>query len=284
MTGGLDATLEADVRARFAGLRTRIEAAALRGGRDPMQVTLVGAAKRQPIDRVAAAVLAGVHDLGHNYVQEAQSMREALEARLRELGSPDEVPELRWRMIGHLQRNKAASAVDTFECIDAVDSVKLARALDRRAEAAGRVLEIGLQVNLTGEASKSGVAEAELPDLIEACAALEHVRVTSLMTMPRASEDVEDARPVFAALRAWRDRLRETNAGRHLEHLSMGMSGDFEIAVEEGAARAPRNGPLRRTRSSARARSRALHFLHPLHFLNRHPHPIVQRRPVEETP
>jgi len=235
VSAGLDPELQADVQARVAGLRARIAAAAARARRDPGDVVLVGAAKRQPIDRVAAAVLAGVHDLGHNYVQEAASMRESLHERLRELLETEPVPDVRWRMIGHLQRNKAAAAVRVFDLVDAVDSVKLARALDRQAETEGRVLDIGLQVNLTGEPQKSGVAEADLPALLEACDALDHVRVVSLMTMPRASDDPEDARSVFAGLRACRDRLGATPAGRHLEGLSMGMSDDFEIAVEEGA-------------------------------------------------
>jgi pyridoxal phosphate enzyme (YggS family) len=235
VTTALDPEIEADVAARVADLRRRIAGAAARAGRDPAEVTLVGAAKRQPIERVAAAVAAGVHDLGHNYAQEARTMRDALEARLLELGAGAPPIEIRWRMIGHLQSNKAALAVECFDCIDAVDSAKLARALDRRAGRAGRRLELGLQVNLTGEPQKSGVSEAELPSLLEACADLEHVDVVSLMTMPAASEDPEAARPVFSRLRVLRDGLRDAPGGQRLEQLSMGMSGDFEIAVEEGA-------------------------------------------------
>ncbi len=235
MSGALDPAIAADVAARVAGLRERIAAAAERAGRDPDDVTLVGAAKRQPIERVAAAVAAGVRDLGHNYVQEAREMRSALDARLVELHGEGDAPPVRWHMIGHLQRNKAGAALDCFDTVDAVDSAKLARALDRRAGEAGRTLALGVQVNLTGETQKSGLPESEVPALLEACAELTHVKVVSLMTMPAASDDPEDARPVFARLRSLRDELRAAPGGDALEGLSMGMSGDFEIAVEEGA-------------------------------------------------
>ncbi len=235
MSAALDPTVAADVADRVARLRTRIAEAAARAGRDPSRITLVGAAKRQPIERVAAAVAAGVTDLGHNYVQEARDMGRDLASRLAALHPDGDAPTVRWRMIGHLQRNKAGAAVECFEAVDAVDSAKLARALDRRAGETGRTLELGIQVNLTGETQKSGLPEADVPALLGACAALEHVRVTSLMTMPAASEHAEDARPVFAQLRALRDALRNEPGGEALAGLSMGMSGDFEIAIEEGA-------------------------------------------------
>jgi len=235
MSSGLDPAIEADVRARAGELRGRIAAAAARAGRDPAEVTLVGAAKRQPIERVAAAVVAGVYDLGHNYVQEARDMRVALDARLSELALEPPLPRLCWRMIGHLQSNKAAAAVECFDRVDAVDSPKLARGLGRRAEAAGRTIEIGVQVNLTGESQKSGLAEADVAALLEVTAELEHVRVVSLMTMPRAEDTDDEARAVFARLRALRDELQSEPGGEALTGLSMGMSGDFEIAVEEGA-------------------------------------------------
>jgi hypothetical protein len=235
VTRPLDPATADEVRSRVETLRARIAAAAARAGRPADDVTLVGAAKRQPIERVAAAVAAGVTHLGHNYVQEAQAMRAELDARLAELPPGGDPPRLRWRMIGHLQSNKAGAAVGCFDAIDAVDSAKLARALDRRAGDAGRRLALGIQVNLSGEAQKSGLAEGDVPELLAACADLEHVEVTSLMTMPAAAEDPETTRPVFARLRALRDALRTAPGGAKLEGLSMGMSGDFEIAVEEGA-------------------------------------------------
>lgn len=233
MSPPIDPDITSDVDARVSALRARIEQAATRAGRDPAGVTLVGAAKRQTTDRVAAAVLAGVYDIGHNYVQEARDMRTDLEARLDELGV--ETPPLRWRMIGHLQSNKAGAAVEGFDHIDALDSAKLARGLDRRAGEAGRHIDVILQVNLSGEESKSGLAEADVEGLIDVCRPLEHVDVVGLMTMPRPSADPEAARPTFAALRVLRDRLRSTPGAERLTELSMGMSGDFEIAVEEGA-------------------------------------------------
>lgn len=235
MSAALDPGLASEIAARANDLRGRIASAAARAGRDPSEVVLVGAAKRQPIDRVAAAVIAGVRDLGHNYVQEAVDMRAALTARLDAI-VPDAAPrQVRWRMIGHLQSNKAGAAAECFDCVDAIDSLKLARALDRRAAGLGRRIELGVQVNLTGEARKSGLPESDVAPLLASCAELAHVEVVSLMTLPRASEDPEEARPVFAALRALRDRLREAPGGERLTGLSMGMSGDFEIAVEEGA-------------------------------------------------
>jgi len=235
VTKPLDPAIQADVAARVADLRARIASAAERAGRDAAEITLVGAAKRQPIERVAAAVVAGVHQLGHNYVQEARAMRAELDARLAELAWEGAAPSVAWRMIGHLQSNKARDAVECFDFVDAVDSAKLARALDRRAATAGRPLALGVQVNLSGEAQKSGLDEADVPALLEACAELEHVDVVGLMTMPAAADDPEAARPVFARLRELRDRLRDAPGGHALADLSMGMSGDFEIAIEEGA-------------------------------------------------
>jgi pyridoxal phosphate enzyme (YggS family) len=209
---------------QLATLRERIAAAARRAGRDPAAVRLVGAAKRQPPARIAAAVRAGLRDVGENYVQEAVATRAALGAAL----GPALAGALTWHGIGHLQRNKARDAVACFDWLHGVDGVALARALDGRAGAAGRVLTVLLQVNLSGEATKSGVAAADLPALLDAVRGLAHLRVVGLMTMPAPDPDAERARPVFARLRA----LAERHA---LAELSMGMSDDFEVAVEEGA-------------------------------------------------
>lgn len=212
------------VAARLAALRDRIDAAARRAGRDPSAVRLVGAAKRQPASRVAAAVRAGLRDVGENYVQEAIAMRDALAAAEPALLAG----AVTWHGIGHLQTNKARDAAACFDWLHGVDSVRLAQAIAQHAAAAGRSVVVLLQVNLSGEATKSGVPEAGLPALLEAVRALPGLRAAGLMTMPAPSPDPEAARPVFAKLRALRDRLG-------LEELSMGMSDDFEIAVEEGA-------------------------------------------------
>jgi len=235
MSDGIDAAVLADVTERFQQLQTRIAAACARAGRSPDGVTLVGASKRQPLERIAAAVCAGVAELGENYVQETRDKQLALAALLNgHAGASTPLP--RWRLIGHLQRNKAKLAVTLFDAIDTVDRAALAQALDRRAGDAGLTVDVCLQVNLSGEAQKSGAAEAELPALLAACAPLEHVRVVGLMTVPAASDDAQSSRPAFARLRELRDTLCRSAGGESLRELSMGMSGDFEIAIEEGAS------------------------------------------------
>jgi pyridoxal phosphate enzyme (YggS family) len=216
---------------RLAALRARLDAAARRAGRDPAAVRVLGASKRQPAARVAAAARAGLRDLGENYVQEAA----AKILSVQEILGPEEAGELRWHGIGHLQRNKAKEAVAAFACIHTLDSDRLAAELERHAASAGRVLPVLLQVNVSGEATKSGVEETALPALLASLAAHPHLRAIGLMAMPAPGEDPEAARPAFARLRALRDRLREAPGGAQLAELSMGMSHDFEVAVEEGA-------------------------------------------------
>jgi hypothetical protein len=207
-----------------AALRARIDTAARRAGRDPACVRLVGAAKRQPIEVVAAAVRAGLRDLGENYVQEAIAKRAALADAL----GAEAVADLTWHGIGHLQRNKARDAVACFDWVHGVGDARLGAELAKHAERAGRTVTVLAQVNLSGEATKSGVTEAALPALLDALAALPPLRVAGLMTMPAPVADPERSRPIFAKLRALAER-------HGLSELSMGMSDDFEIAVEEGA-------------------------------------------------
>ena len=216
-----------ELAGRLAAVRGRIAAAARRAGRDPAEVTLVGVTKRVPAGRVAAAVRAGLLDLGESYVQEAGPK---IADVTRTVGN-----EPRWHLVGRLQRNKAKEAVRLFQVVESVDRADLARELARRAEAAGRRLDFLLQVNVSGDRQKGGAGPEELADLLAACAALPALRVRGLMTVPAAGPDPEAARPAFARLRALRDELRATPAGTGLHHLSMGMSADFEVAVEEGA-------------------------------------------------
>ncbi|MEB2345673.1 MAG: YggS family pyridoxal phosphate-dependent enzyme [Deltaproteobacteria bacterium] len=217
--------------ARLAALRARIAAAAGRAGRDPAAVRVIGASKRQPAARVAAAARAGLRDLGENYVQEAS----AKIAKVREILGDETAGALRWHGIGHLQRNKAREALAAFSCLHTLDSPRLAAELERQAAAAGRVLPVLVQVNVSREPQKSGALEAELPALLAGLAAHPHLRVTGLMAMPAPTDDPEAARPAFARLRALRDELRDAPGGAQLVELSMGMSHDFEVAVEEGA-------------------------------------------------
>lgn len=211
---------------RISEVRARIAEAALRVGRDPAQVELLGASKEMPPERVRLAVAAGLLHLGENRVQEARRKIEAL---------ADLQPPPTWHMIGHLQSNKARHAVRLFEWIHSVDSVALARELDRRRAALGRPLQVLLEVNTTGEASKHGVPPEACLERIGELAGFSNLRFRGLMTLGRWSPDPEVARGSFRQLRELRDRARERYPELPLDHLSMGMSGDFEVAVEEGA-------------------------------------------------
>ncbi len=212
------------IESRLKEIQGRIAEAARRVGRDPAEVQLVAAAKGVPPERIVEAVDAGVGLVGENYVQEAQRAREAVDR------------PVRWHLIGHLQSNKVRQAVRLFDVIETVDRPKIVSELERQAGLQGRRLEVLVQVNLSGEVTKSGAAPEDVPALLEALAGCEHLRCIGLMTLPPRFDDPEGARPYFAELRRLRDDLRERlPAGGSLEALSMGMSGDFEAAVEEGA-------------------------------------------------
>ncbi len=208
----------------LGALRSRIDAAARRSGRSTAQVTLIGAAKGVEAGVVGAAIEAGLADVGENRVQEAVAARSAL-------GSA--AAGVRWHMIGHLQRNKVGVALELFDRVHGVDSLELAEALSRRADAAGRRLAALVQVNVSGEASKHGVAPEAAGELIERAAALPGLAIDGLMAIGRGS-DPGEARREHAATRALRDAL-ERATGVALPELSMGMSGDFEVAIEEGS-------------------------------------------------
>lgn len=214
---------------RVETVRGRIAEAARRAGRQAHEVTLVGASKRMAREVVLAALEAGVDHFGENYVQEAASKI----AWLAEHGSRPAT----WHLIGRLQRNKARDAVRLFQSVETVDRPSLAVALARRAEEAHQVLPVLLQVNLCEEPQKAGAAPAEVPALLELCAGLAGLRVEGLMTIPAADPDPERSRPAFARLRELRESLRGEAGGEHLNELSMGMSNDYSVAVEEGATR-----------------------------------------------
>lgn len=203
---------------RLAAVRARIAAACEGVGRDPAGVRLVAVCKTHPPERVREAYEAGQRDFGENYVQEMLAKAEALA----------DLPELRWRFIGHLQRNKAKDVVSVGAAVETVDSVRLADALARRAEAAGRRLETLLQVNVGGEAQKSGCPPEQVPALVEAVRARDALELRGLMTVPPLGGQAAASRPHFR-------RLRELAAAHDLPELSMGMTHDLEVAVEEGA-------------------------------------------------
>jgi pyridoxal phosphate enzyme (YggS family) len=203
-------------------VRGAIADAARRAGRDPSAVRLVAVSKTVDLDRIRAAMDAGQDLFGENYLQEA---RDKIAALGRRVG---------WHLVGHLQSNKAKGAVELFDLIHAVDRLKLAEALDAAAARLGKVQDVLIQVNQGGEATKSGVAPEAAPALLQEVARLPHLRVLGLMTMPPWLPDPEAVRPYFRDLRELRDHLRGLT-GLPLTELSMGMSGDFAVAVEEGA-------------------------------------------------
>ena len=208
-------------------VKERIELSALRAGRDPKEIRLVAVSKGQPIERIMEGIEAGVEILGENFVQEARWKIEAINAN----------PDLRrdWHMVGHLQSNKAKRAVELFEMIHSVDSLRLAEEIDRQAERRGKVMPVLIEVNLSGEEGKFGVRRDEALNLIRRALEFKNIDVLGLMTMPPLFEEPELSRPYFVALRSLRDELREKLPHLELKELSMGMSADFEVAIEEGA-------------------------------------------------
>jgi pyridoxal phosphate enzyme (YggS family) len=206
----------------LADIRGRIESATLRAGRDPASVQLVAVSKTHPADAVRAAAAAGQLLFGESRVQEA---REKI---------PACPPSLEWHFIGHLQKNKVRHALPLFDFFHSIDSLALAQAMDRIACESERTVTGLLEVNVSGEATKHGFTPEQLRAEFSALTSLPHLRVVGLMTMAPYAEDAEQARPVFRALRELRDGLQQT-LGTSLPHLSMGMSGDFEPAIAEGA-------------------------------------------------
>jgi pyridoxal phosphate enzyme (YggS family) len=214
--------------ARLAEIRERIARAARASGRDPADVKLLAVSKTQPADAVCEAVRAGLVAFGENRVQEAEPKIPAVRA----LSSA----KLEWHLIGPLQRNKARRAVELFDVIQSVDRPELLTALDKAAGASGRRPRVLLQVNVDEEPQKSGCAPASLAALARAADACAHLEWLGLMAIPRACEDPEQVRPSFARLRALLDDLnRARSAEAERRELSMGMTADFEVAVQEGA-------------------------------------------------
>ncbi len=208
----------------LARVRARIAAACRRAGRDPSSVTLVAVTKTVTPAEVAELYRLGVRDFGENRVADGLAQKGALAA-----------PDAAWHLIGHLQRNKAAEALaGGFRRIHSVESPKLLEVLDRECGKLGAAADILLEVNVSGEESKYGVAPADLPALAEAAANRKNLRLRGLMTMAPLTDEPETARPFFRELARLRDDLRR-RPGLELPDLSMGMTGDFEVAVEEGA-------------------------------------------------
>jgi PLP dependent protein len=213
------------ISARLLAVRSRVAAAAVRAGRSATSVRLVAVSKTFQADHVRAAAAAGQVDFGENKVQEG----------LQKIEAASDI-HVRWHLIGHLQSNKARRAAAAFACIHSVDSVDLLRRLDAAAAEQGMAPEVLVQVDLAGEATKFGAPPAEARRIAEAALAARAVRLAGLMILPPWTEDPEEARPWFVRLRDLRDRwVAEGFPRASLRHLSMGMSHDFEAAVEEGA-------------------------------------------------
>ena len=213
------------MKQRLEQIRQRIRQAAESCGRDADSVRLVAVSKTVAADIVKEAIEAGVTTLGENYVQEARDKFKALAQYA-----------VSWHFIGHLQSNKAKYAVRLFDLIHSVDSLKLARELDKQAGKLDKIQQILLQVNISAEGTKSGISTDEAPRLIAEINQLKNIAVKGLMTMPPYFYQPQKVQPFFAALRNLRDQIREHSLPNvSLDELSMGMTGDFEVAIKEGA-------------------------------------------------
>ena len=209
------------IRDNLSRVRERIERAAQRAGRDPKGINLVAVSKTVEVARIKEAIEAGVLILGENYIQEAQKKIEAI-------GKP-----VSWHFIGHLQSNKARYAVRLFDVVHSTDSIPLAEELNRRAEQEERVIRVMIEVNLSREATKFGTDEERMFSLAKRIQDLKHLSLEGLMTMPPYFDSPEMSRPYYVALRELKERM--IKEGVPMKELSMGMSNDFEIAIEEGA-------------------------------------------------
>jgi PLP dependent protein len=213
-----------DVGGNYRSILERISGAAAKVRRDPREIRLLAAAKSQSVDAICVAIAAGVKLIGENYVQEAADKRKLI------------AESIEWHMIGHLQRNKVKQAVELFDVIESLDSLALARELDKEGAKRGRTIRAFVEVNLGGEESKSGIAREQVSVLLDGIGTLSHIRIEGLMTVPPFRENLEAIRPYFRALRELRDQLGNLPLPNvELKELSMGMTHDYTVAVEEGA-------------------------------------------------
>ena len=216
----------AQLAANLAAIRARIDAACRAAGRDPATVRLLPVSKTVDEARLRQAYAIGMREFGENKVQEAMGKWEAMA----------DLPDLRWALIGHLQTNKAKYAARFASEFQALDSLRVAQALDAQLQKHGRALDVLVQVNTSGEASKFGLAPEDVPAFVRELPAFSSLRVRGLMTLALFSDDAALVRPCFVRLRELRDRLRQDAPdGIAMDELSMGMSGDFELAIAEGA-------------------------------------------------
>jgi PLP dependent protein len=214
-----------DVAANYRKILDSIADATAKSRRDPGQVRLLAATKSQSIELIRAAVNAGITLIGENYVREATGKKPLISE------------PIEWHLIGHLQRNKVKAAVDLFDVCESLDNLTLARELDKEGQKRNKVIRAFVEVNLGGEESKSGVNESEAAFLVQQVASLSHLRVEGLMSVPPYRQDPEEVRPYFRKLRLLQEKLGEIRSPRlELRELSMGMSHDYKVAIEEGAS------------------------------------------------
>jgi pyridoxal phosphate enzyme (YggS family) len=210
-----------EIKENLLGVTEKIEKAARKMGRDPNEIKLVAVSKTVEVARIKEAIEAGVSILGENYVQEAQK-------KIEEIGR-----SVSWHFIGHLQSNKAKYAIRLFDMIHSIDNLPLAEELDRRAEQTDRLIKVMIEINLSKEATKFGTDEEMVLNLAKRIQNLKHLSLEGLMTMPPYFDSSEMSRPYYVALRELKERM--IKEGIPMEELSMGMSNDFEVAIEEGA-------------------------------------------------
>jgi pyridoxal phosphate enzyme (YggS family) len=213
-----------DVAANYRQIMEWISEAAAKVGRDPREVKVLGAAKSQSVELIRAAITAGVSLIGENYVQETERKKEKV------------AQACEWHMIGHLQRNKANAAVGIFDLIESLDSLELAEELENAGKKRAKKVRVFVEVNLAGEASKTGIAKENLTELLNRVGELSHLSVEGLMVVPPLRENPEEVRPYFRELHDLQLELRPLSIPNvALEELSMGMTHDFTVAIEEGA-------------------------------------------------
>ncbi len=216
--------METAIAANIKAIRQRMAAAAVRCQREPDSIKLLAVTKTVSAARVNEAIAAGIAAFGENYVQEAKEKIAAIDKRVE------------WHMIGYLQTNKVKYVVNLFDYIHSVDRLELAREINRRAASTGRKMNILVEINVSGENTKSGIPMVHAMELIKAISSLENLSVKGLMTMPPYSDNPESSRPYFSELKSLQKKIiNEGIPGIRMDELSMGMTDDFEIAVEEGA-------------------------------------------------
>jgi pyridoxal phosphate enzyme (YggS family) len=226
MSSSTTSTAEQHIRENYEVIRNRIAAACERARRNPSEITVIGVTKTKPAEIVLAAADAGIANIGENYVQELLEKHDVLHTELDN--------RVQWHFIGHLQRNKVKLILPFISMIHAVDSERLGAEIDKQAALLGRRIPVLLQVNTSGEESKFGVTPEGAPELGRKLAAFPNLDLQGLMTLAAFLDDPEATRPMFQLLRQTRDRLRDETS-LPLTQLSMGMTSDFEVAVEEGA-------------------------------------------------